>query len=229
MFTEKQNKLLQQDLDRARVASRSQSGMSLSYLEGYDVIDTANQIFGFDGWSYVVTKLEKVSETKNAKGNAVIAYIAQVKVSVNAGGDMVIKEDVGFGNGISKDIGGAYESATKEAVTDALKRALRSLGNQFGNALYDKQQRQVREFTASEIIEQAKDFKPKNIKTLDYRAAIVETMQKLGVTQDKIPECAKLIIEDGLDIRENPKDVYTNSLPQLEHTIKVFLEAEAVI
>ena len=29
-------------------------------------------------------------------------------------------------------------AAAKEAVTDALKRAMRSFGNQFGNSLYDK-------------------------------------------------------------------------------------------
>jgi len=32
----------------------------------------------------------------------------------------------------------AHEGAAKEAVTDALKRSLRSFGNQFGNSLYSK-------------------------------------------------------------------------------------------
>ena len=32
----------------------------------------------------------------------------------------------------------AHESGAKEAVTDAIKRTLRSFGNQFGNSLYDK-------------------------------------------------------------------------------------------
>ncbi|MDK2063130.1 Rad52/Rad22 family DNA repair protein, partial [Aliarcobacter butzleri] len=48
------------------------------------------------------------------------------------------KEDVGFGTGISKTLADANESASKEAVTDAIKRAFRSFGNQFGNSLYDK-------------------------------------------------------------------------------------------
>ena len=32
----------------------------------------------------------------------------------------------------------AHEGGAKEAVTDAIKRAMRSFGNQFGNSLYDK-------------------------------------------------------------------------------------------
>lgn len=37
----------------------------------------------------------------------------------------------------------AHESAIKEAVTDALKRGLRSFGNPFGLALYDKSRASV--------------------------------------------------------------------------------------
>jgi DNA repair and recombination protein RAD52 len=50
---------------------------------------------------------------------------------------------VGFGTGIAKDYASAHESAGKEAVTDAMKRAFRTFGNQFGNALYDKSQKHV--------------------------------------------------------------------------------------
>ena len=45
----------------------------------------------------------------------------------------VSREDVGFGTGIAKTLADAHESGAKEAVTDALKRSLRSFGNQFGN------------------------------------------------------------------------------------------------
>jgi len=40
-------------------------------------------------------------------------------------------------------MGDVIESAVKEAETDALKRALRSYGNTFGLALYDKSQSNV--------------------------------------------------------------------------------------
>lgn len=45
---------------------------------------------------------------------------------------------VGVGNGKPENAGDVIESAVKEAETDALKRALRSFGNTFGLALYDK-------------------------------------------------------------------------------------------
>ena len=50
----------------------------------------------------------------------------------------ISRQDVGFGTGVSKTLADSNENAGKEAVTDALKRAMRSFGNQFGNSLYDK-------------------------------------------------------------------------------------------
>jgi DNA repair and recombination protein RAD52 len=48
-----------------------------------------------------------------------------------------------YGIGIARDYASAHESGGKEATTDALKRALRTFGSQFGNALYDKSQKNV--------------------------------------------------------------------------------------
>ena len=51
---------------------------------------------------------------------------------------MISRQDVGFGTGVARSLADAHENSAKEAVTDALKRSLRSFGNQFGNSLYDK-------------------------------------------------------------------------------------------
>ena len=228
-FTDLQKETLREDLDSRRVAKRSQSGMSLSYLEGHDVISQANKVFGFDGWNYIISQINKVSESTNAKGNFVIAYTAIIKVSVMAGDTPVIREDVGYGSGISKQEGDAHEGATKEAVTDALKRALRSFGNGFGNALYDKEQKNVREFTAADIIHETKKFNPKEITVTNYKDAIVETMQKLGVKPESIPNCAQFLITNGLDISADPKQIYTEKKAELEENINTYLEAEKVI
>jgi hypothetical protein len=56
------------------------------------------------------------------------------------------------------DCGLAHESAVKEAVTDALKRALRSFGNPFGLALYDKTRENVGVDVSSVEIETAKSI-----------------------------------------------------------------------
>ncbi len=145
MFTDKQKQLLQYNLDGNRVKTRQQGNISLSYLEGYDLIDTANLAFGFGNWSYHVTTLEQVSEEINDKQNKVIGYKAVVAITVYDQHHKfnITREDVGYGTGIARQYADAHESAGKEAVTDGLKRALRTFGNQFGNALYDKSQKNV--------------------------------------------------------------------------------------
>ena len=69
MFTDKQTQLLKYNLDAKRVKTRQQGNITLSYLEGYDIIDTANFIFGFGNWSYKVTTLEQISEEVNQNQN----------------------------------------------------------------------------------------------------------------------------------------------------------------
>jgi len=140
MFTDKQNQVLAYELDSSRIKSRSKGNVSLSYLEGFDVIETANKIFGYGNWSYNISTLEQVSQEQNHNQNNVICYkaIIQIKVHDIQHSKSVTREDVGFGTGIAKTLADAHEGGAKEAVTDAIKRTLRSFGNQFGNSLYDK-------------------------------------------------------------------------------------------
>ena len=42
MFNEQQNKALIKELENTRIKSRSKGDIELSYLEGFDVIDTAD-------------------------------------------------------------------------------------------------------------------------------------------------------------------------------------------
>jgi DNA recombination protein Rad52 len=140
MNWQKATPLLEQKLDTANVKPRKDKGPKGDYLEGWHVINEANRIFGFGGWSYEILSLKQACEpTKNQNNNNVVAYICTVSVSV---GD-VTRQDVGYGSGFDKSLGDAHEGATKEAVTDALKRALRTFGNQFGLALYDKEKRNI--------------------------------------------------------------------------------------
>ena len=140
MFTKEQLETLNSELESNRVRNRSKGNVTLSYLEGFDILETANSIFGFGNWSYKITTLEQVSQEYNQNENVVLCYKAIVEVKVfNSTHDKFIqREDVGFGTGIAKTLADANENASKEAVTDALKRAMRSFGNQFGNSLYDK-------------------------------------------------------------------------------------------
>jgi DNA recombination protein Rad52 len=135
---ERINRDLAQPLDGDLIAQRKGAGgVSLDYIESHAAIQTANDIFGRGNWSFAVRDLQRVWEgtrqTRNGEKPAV-AYTAVVCVKV---GD-VVKEDVGYGDGMGSDLGDATELACKEAVSDAMKRCLRMFGDPFGLVLYEK-------------------------------------------------------------------------------------------
>lgn len=140
MFNQEQLQLLNQELDSSRVKTRNKGNIQLSYLEGHDIINTANKIFGFGNWSYSVTSLEVVSHEINQNQNNVVCYKAVVKVEVyNQDHSLHIsREDVGFGTGIAKTLADSHEGGAKESITDAVKRCMKSYGNQLGLSLYNK-------------------------------------------------------------------------------------------
>lgn len=149
-FTAKQIEELSKPLDRANVKSRKQGNAQVSYIEGYHAENEANRIFGFDAWSRETVDLtcvsageRKIGKPPYEKDGWGVSYIARVRVTVMAGDRAVVREGVGAGHGIDADLGQAHESAVKEAETDAEKRALKTFGNPFGQALYDKEQRDV--------------------------------------------------------------------------------------
>ena len=140
MFNEKQIEVLNQELESSRIKSRLKGNISLSYLEGFDILETANRVFGFGNWSYKITDITSVSSEVNQNQNHVICYKVTVQIVVQNEDHTkdISREDVGFGTGIAKTLADANEGGAKEAVTDAIKRTLRSFGNQFGNSLYSK-------------------------------------------------------------------------------------------
>lgn len=137
-------KELQKPLAKDAVKPAKQYGPKGDYIEGWHAIAEANRIFGHDAWSYHVVDCHVVAEKpreigRDKKMGFGVTYIATVRVVV---GD-VIREDVGSGHGYDIDVGLAHESAIKEAVTDALKRGLRTFGWPLGLALYDKSRENV--------------------------------------------------------------------------------------
>ena len=140
---------LGKDLDRALVKPPPQ-GKYGDYVKAFDIISTANRIFEWDGWSYCVNRLEQTNCDPNQGKNSdqwAIGYMAIVTVEATASPverhPVPSRQDVGHGQGHSKSLGDAHDSAMKEAVTDALKRALRTFGNPLGLALYDSTQAHV--------------------------------------------------------------------------------------
>lgn len=148
-FTEQQVAQLDAKLDGSKVRERD----GFSYIEGWWAIHEANRIFGHGEWDSEVVDLKCVISTQQGQPNYegrenragyIVGYIASVKVTVRHGDSTQSHEDVGYGEGINySNVGQAHESAAKEAVTDALKRALHNWGNPFGLSLYDKAQADV--------------------------------------------------------------------------------------
>lgn len=187
-LTPEQKKLLDMPLNPKHIAKRSKGGTQLSYIEGYHVIDEANRIFGYDGWNHTITRLEKVHTgqyEKNGREHFVVTYLATVSVTVGS----KVSEDIGTGTSDTTSAGDSFEMASKTAVTDALKRALRVFGAQFGNSLYDKDMNHEAEAAKSEtahldlITELNKITTQENLKTfldsnLDVINSLTETNKK---------------------------------------------------
>ena len=140
MFNENQLKELSKNLDKSRIKIRDKSGISLQYLETYDVINEANRIFNHM-WSYTITRLEEVAREMNQNSNHVITFSAIVKIKIyDSTGNLIEREDTGVGIGTARTIGDAIDNASKSAVSDSLKRCFRTMGVTFGNNLYSKTQ-----------------------------------------------------------------------------------------
>ncbi len=129
---------LAQPLDPQLVSQRKgRAGRKFDYIEGHTAIDQANRIFGFGGWGYELVgdvTLRPIEQTDSRTGEVTrtAAYSAVVRVTVPGAPS---RTDIGF-QPVAADTPEDHETAFKGAVTDALKRALRSFGDRFGNGLY---------------------------------------------------------------------------------------------
>jgi recombination DNA repair RAD52 pathway protein len=151
---------LSQPLDMQRVKRRQSSGEdSVPYLEGFDVIQTANEIFSYR-WSFELVSEPRVMFWEQAlttwdrqtrervpvldqqtgqqrTHRAGIVYLTG-RVSVELDGKSYTHADVGR-LAFTGDAPDALDTALSGAATDCLKRCFRHLGDQFGLSLYDKE------------------------------------------------------------------------------------------
>ena len=116
---------------------RGRSGRTYAYVEGRTAIEQANRIFGFGGWGYELVGevrqwQHEQADAKTGEVKRACSYAATVRVHVPGA---PTRTDVGY-HTVAEESAEGHEVAYKGAVTDGLKRALRSFGSQFGNALY---------------------------------------------------------------------------------------------
>ena len=97
-FSAKQVQALRRSLSLRQVRTREANGRELSYIEGWFAISEANRIFGFDGWSRETIESRCVLAREN-RGTFLAIYIARVRITVHAGGAIIIREGHGSGEG----------------------------------------------------------------------------------------------------------------------------------
>jgi hypothetical protein len=134
-FTQKQMQALQRNPANQEVRFREANGRQLAYIEGRYAITQANRIFGFDAWSRETIESKCVLAKEN-RGAFTAVYITKVRITVTAGGSIIVREGHGTGEGRGSSPGEVHAIALKAAETDATKRALVTFGKPFGLALY---------------------------------------------------------------------------------------------
>lgn len=148
-LTERQVDTLLRRLNSTRVATRQQSGKTLSYMEAWEIKRTLIRVFGFAGFDSEVISEELIGQFPytgsgtNSPAMLEIVYRARVRLTIKdqwgrpiavytegAVGSATVRQD-------SAAKGDAHDNALKSAASDALKRCAINLGTQFGLSLYD--------------------------------------------------------------------------------------------
>lgn len=134
----------------ARVSTRDDNGMS--HLEAYDIRAHLNRIFGFGRWSADLTDLvqlyeeigEKTNKDKSSTWQVVsVGYRATMRLVICApdGTQLASYTEAAAGDAtnfpMTKRADG-HDFAIKTAESQALKRCVTNLGDQFGLSLYRK-------------------------------------------------------------------------------------------
>lgn len=108
-------------------------GKRVSYVEGWIVLDKANEIFGATGWSCEIKTIK--CNTRRDNGRFYAKCMVVCRVTLQGG---TSHEDVSVAGRYAKTEHEAEMMACKTAVTDARKRVLRCFGRNLGNSVYDK-------------------------------------------------------------------------------------------
>jgi hypothetical protein len=115
-----------------------------SHLAAYDVSAHLTRIFGFGGWEKRIRTLELVSEDGVKDGNRTgwwVTYRCLMTLDIKDPSGAVIWSNDDGATGSSSNLpsrGDAHDFALKNAISYALKRCAKDLGDQFGLSLYNK-------------------------------------------------------------------------------------------
>jgi DNA repair and recombination protein RAD52 len=205
------------------------AGQKVHYLAAEKVINLANEVFGFNGWSSAIQNIQIDFVDENATtGKISLGLSVIVRVTLKDG---TFHEDVGYGHIENcKGKAAAFEKCKKEGTTDGLKRALRTFGNVLGNCIYDKEF--VAKVTKVKVgtgrwdvseLHRHPDFMPKEVKEgvkrIEYEEKIVSNPTSLTVSSNED-------FPDGLDMADFDEADFNMSDP-LGHPDEIVLPADS--
>lgn len=140
-FTPRQTEVLLQPIKPQRVLE----AQGQAHVAGFDVTAHLSRLFGFDGWDKEILSLDLVGERtgqdNKGRDRYWVTYLCRMRLTVYGTDGQVAKiaEDVATGSAQNQpSYGDAHDLACKNAVTYALKRCAKDLGDQFGLSLYNK-------------------------------------------------------------------------------------------
>lgn len=99
--------------------------------EAWRAIDTANRIFGADGWNRELVEM-RCAATREREGLVTTAYVAKVRVSLAGDANGGFRDAQGCGEGKGATPFEAHNKGLKAAELDATVRALAAFGRPFG-------------------------------------------------------------------------------------------------
>lgn len=145
-FTAAQNDVLLQPIRPQRVFTAN----GHSHVAAFDVTAHLTRMFGFDGWDKEILSLdllhERVVESEQRGGKYVpprcwVTYRCLLRLTIYSpdGGVAKVIEDAATGTAQNMPgVGDAHDFAIKNAISYAVKRCAKDLGDQFGLSLYHR-------------------------------------------------------------------------------------------
>lgn len=142
LFRQDQVNQLLRPINPNRVLHRKQAGMTLSYITAADARAHMNRVFGFGNWDSRTLRVEVLFTDSMTSSSGKPAWdvgaMATVEVSVrNPSGEHVCTySESAVASSKQPSKGEALDMAVKSSTSDALKRCLIALGDQFALSLY---------------------------------------------------------------------------------------------
>lgn len=122
----------------------------MAHLPAYDVVAHLTRCFGFEGWDKEILTLQLVCETledyeRNGqpKKGYNVTYSCTMRLTIRSQSGVVVKTIDDGATGSANHMpsrGDAHDFAMKNAISYAIKRCAKDLGDQFGLSLYNKGQ-----------------------------------------------------------------------------------------